>query len=283
MLINDGSTDKSQEICQQYIKRNNRSKLINKDNGGLSDARNTGIFSALGKYLIFLDSDDYLTNEALKNLHENYLKSKDTQIDIIAANIKTKLAKGNYKSENHYYKDLNIISGEDFLNLQIKKKMFKVSACRNIYRREFLLENNLIFRVGILHEDVEWVPKVFLSAKSVIITKIVHYVRVETDNSITRRKDYFDNVRDLINISNEKIVTYKYLSNKRLSKQLRTYYVGLILSSLSLDIKNLDIHLKKINEKKLILNSFSIKSKFKTILFYISPKLYFKVRNLFKK
>lgn len=70
ILINDGSTDCSQEICEEYVRRYPFIRLINKENGGLSEARNVGILHATGDYVMFLDSDDYWQTDFLSDLVE---------------------------------------------------------------------------------------------------------------------------------------------------------------------------------------------------------------------
>ena len=74
LLVNDGSTDGSLDICLQYTKIDDRVKVINKKNGGLSDARNAGIKYATGKYICFIDSDDFIEKEYLQKLYKNIVK-----------------------------------------------------------------------------------------------------------------------------------------------------------------------------------------------------------------
>lgn len=91
LLVNDGSTDDSLEICQSFSKKDERIKIINKENGGLSDARNAGIDIAQGRYIVFVDSDDYLERNYLFNLYHNIIK---TNADIAMCEYKEVTEKG---------------------------------------------------------------------------------------------------------------------------------------------------------------------------------------------
>jgi glycosyltransferase involved in cell wall biosynthesis len=73
ILVDDGSTDKSATICDKYAKRDKRIRVIHKKNGGVSSARNTGIENATGRYIMFVDSDDWLPLNAVESLHKAIL------------------------------------------------------------------------------------------------------------------------------------------------------------------------------------------------------------------
>ena len=75
LLVDDGSTDSSLNICRGYEKKDNRIKVIHKKNGGLSDARNVGIEKACGKYICFIDGDDFIANDTLENMYNLILKN----------------------------------------------------------------------------------------------------------------------------------------------------------------------------------------------------------------
>ena len=75
-IIDDGSPDSCPQICDEYAKYDKRVQVIHKENGGLSDARNAGIDSASGKYITFVDSDDYIDKEMLKDLYEKAIQEK---------------------------------------------------------------------------------------------------------------------------------------------------------------------------------------------------------------
>ena len=76
IIVDDGSKDKSVEIIENFIKKDGRFKLYHKENGGLSDARNFGMNFVTGKFVIFIDSDDYIENKMLTTLYENITKEQ---------------------------------------------------------------------------------------------------------------------------------------------------------------------------------------------------------------
>ena len=78
LLVNDGSPDNCPKICDEYAQKDNRIKVIHKENGGLSDARNAGIDVATGKYITFIDSDDYISNDYVEYMY-NLLKQNNTK------------------------------------------------------------------------------------------------------------------------------------------------------------------------------------------------------------
>ena len=149
ILVNDGSTDNSLSICQTYSIKYPNIKLISQKNQGLSEARNTGIKNAQGKYLLFLDSDDFLKKDTLLSiLEEVSTANKDFYIG------------RSYK----YYGNSEVLSQINYeliSELNPQEAFLKLNAISNfwfaawlvIINREFLLNNNLYFKKGILHED----------------------------------------------------------------------------------------------------------------------------------
>ena len=98
IIINDGSTDDSFNICKRYSENNNRIKLINKNNSGVADARNKGLENSKGDYIIFLDSDDYLENECLDKLNRNI----SNEMDIYICSFERVFKDGNKRIFNRY-------------------------------------------------------------------------------------------------------------------------------------------------------------------------------------
>ena len=92
LLINDGSTDNSKKICEQFKEKDSRIKLINKENGGLSDTRNKGLQEAIGKYIAFVDSDDYINENTVE---DNLKTAIEKNADIVIFCFKYKRCKKN--------------------------------------------------------------------------------------------------------------------------------------------------------------------------------------------
>lgn len=224
IIVDDGSTDRCPQICDEYAEKDSRVRVFHKKNGGLSDARNFGMKKAEGEYIVFVDSDDYIKEESCETFDRMLLANPD--VDIIAANI---CRVGTLSPIAEMYLQTNyVFNGRDFLKFQLNNKTMYVSACRNIYRRDFLSENNLIFKTGIFHEDEEWTPRVFLQAHAVICTDYVFYYHFIRGGSITQQKQ-LKHATDIIFICDTLKLQYMDLKDHELRILLMDYLVTLYL------------------------------------------------------
>ena len=196
ILVDDGSPDDCPQICDGYAKQDNRIKVIHKKNGGLSDARNAGLLNAKGRYVLFVDSGDYIINNACEVLYLN--ASKDNLDIVIADAFRIESSKESHISHASQSSD-RVTSGADFLKEQLKYGTMHMAVWLNLYNREFLIKNDLKFKVGILHEDEQWTPRVFLKAEKVKYINFPFYYYIIRDTSITNNKDKTKNGIDLIN------------------------------------------------------------------------------------
>ena len=203
ILVNDGSTDSSPEIAQRYIDRNNNFKLINRENGGLSAARNTGMKLACGKYLYFIDSDDYLADTAL---YELYQVAEQNHLDVLKFSAYTFEEKSvDFKWEDYKYKGSynGIYAGARLLKEVKENHDHIVSCCMIFICRELVENNQLLFYEGIIHEDnlFHW-TLLALSQRAMVLNKPLYYRRYRA-YSITREEDYYQKFRGLILSANE--------------------------------------------------------------------------------
>jgi len=156
ILVNDGSTDESQAICEKYVVSDSRIKLINKENGGLSDARNAGITCAEGEYIAFIDSDDYVHQLFIENLYSR-IKSDNSDICMCAFHFVNE-GEEDYSAikkmpDSYDYHAEGIAEGVYSSDTAMKhiSNTRLVVAWNKLYRRK--LFNNIRFPVGRLHED----------------------------------------------------------------------------------------------------------------------------------
>lgn len=176
ILINDGSTDNSLEICQQYMNKDSRIILINKKNGGLSSARNAGLEINKGKYITFVDSDDWVALDYINTLYQ----------DIIHNNADISMA-GFINVYDFTLEDLPSIneiktfSREESINKLILSKL-ETSACSKLFK-SFLFER-LRFREGIIFEDLDIMYKLFLSANKIVRNSSIKYFYFQRKSSI---------------------------------------------------------------------------------------------------
>ena len=188
ILINDGSTDNSGILCDEYAKLDNRVKVIHTKNGGLSKARNVGLEEATGKYIIFLDSDDYwVSNE----LHKIAQKCDDNKLDILAYNYEIYdevNSKVSVKSGIDF-QDINneIMNGEQYLKSVISKNpLYGWYSWLYVIKRDIFTKFKLKFKPGIKYEDVDLTYRIILSASRVMfIDKVILRYRTKRMGAIT--------------------------------------------------------------------------------------------------
>ena len=185
ILVDDGSNDSSGSICDEAASSASNIRVIHKANGGLSSARNTGINKAAGKYIQFVDSDDYLVPNVLGSLLSQI---ESANLDILRFNYQNVTEKGVVFEPNKYSKPFvnyssDVCDGLTFLNERLG------FAC---YAVQFMIKTQLIkdpifrFKEGICFEDVEWTPRVILQAKRIASTSLVAYNYLFRAGSITR-------------------------------------------------------------------------------------------------
>ena len=176
IVVNDGSTDGSERIIKEYKRNNSKIIAVNKENGGLSSARNFGLYYATGEYFAFLDSDDYVYRNIYKKMYE---KAKATNSDYVECDFIWK-----------YEKNEKIDTGYRYKN---KKEMFqtgRVVAWNKLIKREIIENNELKFPVGLYYEDVEFFYKLIphINKFSFIEEPLVYYVQRES--SIVNKQDH---------------------------------------------------------------------------------------------
>lgn len=181
ICVNDGSTDNSLAICDLFAERYNNIKLISQPNAGLSAARNTGLKNATGEYVYFLDSDDYLYPGVVQKLIE-YISYND--VDTLCTNV---LLDGN----KHLYEmatQLFVGTRDELMSLFQKSILYPypVQAWLWVSKRRFLLDNQLTFKEGFLHEDEDFTPRLLFYAHKVGLLNIpCQYHRVLRPGAIT--------------------------------------------------------------------------------------------------
>lgn len=180
LLIDDGSTDRSGEICDSFAEKDNRIAVIHKKNGGLSSARNTGLSKAAGEFISFVDGDDYLSEYYL----EKSLKAaKKYHADIVMFDYNFVDENGN--NINSYHVD---IEADKILTLDTCPELLNMtpSACNKLFNGEFLKKIKIEFPEGRLYEDLNAVSKSYYGASVVYIDAGPLYFYVNHVGSIMR-------------------------------------------------------------------------------------------------
>lgn len=191
ICVNDASTDNSIEILKRYMESYDRIRLVeHEENRGLSAARNTGLREAKGKYIFFLDSDDMIVNNALEEL---FVCAEKNRTDIVYFNMSTVWEEETKKPvvyREPQYKEYNgVYTGTEMFELFTEDRTYKIEAWRQFYRKEFLIENNLWFYEGILHEDNLFSFLCAMKACRVMNINKNYYVHRIHENSIMTTKN----------------------------------------------------------------------------------------------
>ena len=185
ILVDDGSTDDSGQLCDQFAEKDERVLVIHQENGGSSEARNTGVRNAKGNYLVFLDSDDMWSEEdALEGVYKVIKKILNTDVVVFGLEI--------WKEDGTFVKTrkvdtLNSTSKEDIIKNLIYTNQYFSASYVKILRRTFFIENNLFFKKGLLSgEDMEWSARVMVLCDSIQVYPSTFYKRIRrNEGSIT--------------------------------------------------------------------------------------------------
>jgi len=281
IIINDGSTDKSEDIINEYIKQYPKKiKYFKKENGGLSDARNFGVDNATGKYLCFIDSDDYIEKDLFQNI-EKYI---DENVDIIKFKC-IRVNEDNEIIEKIDGPNFQRKKGEEAFNILYDKDVFLEPAWLYIYNTKFFKINNFRFPINKYHEDWAIVPYIILKANIVTSINYFGYYYVQSNNSITRNKnnekiykrakdmlDNYDNLCSKIEKSNLQKVTIE---------NYKIYATNcLILKLEELPKEYHKEYIKQLKTRKVFKNIKvrNIKQLIKRIVLSFSINLYLKLR-----
>lgn len=283
ILVDDGSVDLSGAICDDYSKQDKRIKVIHKENGGQSSARNRGIEAAKGDYIGFIDSDDWISDEMYMIL---YTKAIDTNADIIACNIimhNKDLTNHLYcdKADDSFY-DRNSAMNELYLNERLT-----FSPCNKLYKKE--LFKGISFKEGYILEDMDFAYRIIHQANTIYYTgEALYHYRYNHESTMRRvfskkRLDEFE-VRN--NMYTFYLENYPHHANELYAERFLT---GLMLyisiEKYYRDEKNLYKYLIDIDRKKvypLIFNKkYKRKKRVLLSLAMISPNILAKTYRIY--
>lgn len=214
LLIDDGSTDDSGTKCDKWEKKDERIKVVHKSNGGLSSARNVGLCNAVGAYIMFVDSDDVISNDIVRKLYDTCVKF-DAEISIcdVVHIFDEKIPE--FQMETHATE----FSARDAICEMWYQTSFLPSAWAKLYKRE--LFQSIRFTEGILFEDIDIMHEVFWNAKKIVYSNAKLYGYVHREGSITTKKF---SKRDLdILIIVEKMLRFADEKSKDLKSAAESY------------------------------------------------------------
>lgn len=183
IIIDDGSTDNSPDLAAEYAMSFKNVKLYSQENGGLSAARNTGLEHARGKYIAFVDSDDYVD---INYLSEMYEAAESSEADIVCCNFRCVDENGDPSGIDGILKHRpGVFEAKKMLSSLLLDVTVRSFAWNKLYRRDLFIRNNIKFPVGKLYEDLRTTPRLFSRAKKIAAVSGVLYNYVQRKNSIT--------------------------------------------------------------------------------------------------
>lgn len=180
ILVNDGSPDNCKNICNKYLKKDRRAKIIDKENGGLSDARNSGISVANGEYICFVDSDDYVDKKYVQILLE---KAIETNSDICACNFKY-FDESNNIWDNNNKEECKYSRCDAITDILTANQNTGIMVWNKIYKTSLFLDNDIWFDVGRINEDNFIMYKLYDNANQVYVVNDRLYYYLQRKNSI---------------------------------------------------------------------------------------------------
>jgi len=233
ILVDDGSTDGGGDICNRIQKENANIRVIHQVNQGLSVARNTGLSAATGKYIQFVDSDDWIESRVLRGLVR---KMEDDSLDVLRFGCRRVSESGEIHETGHSVRlpegSDRVQTGSSYL---LHHLWFTCYACQFLLRRVFLVENQLFFKPGILFEDTQWTPRMLETAKRVCGVDTMVYNYFERNGSITRGK-VRNRVAAQFNLIEDLKGQMSEAYDKRWYEGMISHLVVSIISVLALDL-----------------------------------------------
>lgn len=235
ICVDDGSQDDSYKTVEAYVKRDKRFKLIRQENKGQADARNVGIRNAKGKYLVFLDSDDFFNYE--NTLMRLYQIAEKFELEILSFETNLLYEANMKETENkdfYYYKKNRyegIMTGKEMFIRMMSNTEFCDSACLLFIKREWLSEKGILFYSGIFYEDALFCIQCFLHTERILhISERFYTYRIRKKSTMATQKQW-KNVYSRVIVYRE-ILRMSYLPENKepeLQKFLM-HYLSLVVS-----------------------------------------------------
>lgn len=229
ICVNDGSTDNSLAILEDYAEKDSRIRIINQENKGLGGARNTGLYNANGEYISFIDSDDWIEPNTFE---ESYNMSKDLDLDMLMFQMKVfNIETGEFIEDQHNNIDSidDSLIGTVFNYKDVFDVLFKIphNSVNKLYKYSFLKDMKFKFLEGAYYEDLASFFPLFLEAKKVSILKKQFYIYRIRSESITTSGD--EGSFDMFNILKD---LQKLLKDKNIYPQCMQEFLMFIIVNL---------------------------------------------------
>ena len=229
ILVDDGSSDESPSICDMYAGKDTRITVIHKGNGGVASARNEGLLIAKGRYIVFLDSDDFWIDKLF--LEDLYKIIQDECPDIIIIKAVNYLSSTDSFNEPYVVFKKNDFSSDDYdtrLLELIAASAYRANSWNKVFSHRLVEKGNLLFREGVIAEDVDWAARLLLLAESItILDKPVYGYRIGRQGSITEKLG----IRNLLDMKSNIDYCLESLSAANITEARRYAYLSYVAYS----------------------------------------------------
>lgn len=225
ILVDDGSPDNSAAICEEYVSEDSRFRLVRKENGGLSSARNAGIDNAKGEYITFVDSDDWIDEHYLERLYN--LKIENNADIAVVDIMRYSEEKGFYKEDTCAPEGVHVFTGPEFVRLMNRsKKQIGNYAPGKLFDKHLLPSG--MYPIGKTYEDAFAIPYVVYGVSKVVYSsENLYFYLMRSDSIVHREYLSCDHIEALIKIEEfaEKQKDHRLCWNLRYT--LIRYYLGM--------------------------------------------------------
>ena len=276
IIVNDGSTDNTQKQLHEWEKKDERIKVINQKNQGVSSARNKGIETATGKYIMFLDSDDYLEKNSL-NLIFDTIKQKKSDLICFGYNVC-------YENKKIEIVNNEIQNSNDCIESIVLGEGIKGFLWNKVFLRKIIRDNDLKFDKDIhFCEDLLFVIQYLKFCNDIVyINKALYGYRMRK-SSVSFS---FDNIKNISILESYKRILEVNTLEKYNAEFIYQYILYYYILKKLIIMNNICVDKKILNEEKRIMKEISIKKRIKLFINKYMPKVYLtilKIKNINKK
>lgn len=290
ILIDDGSTDDSGKMCDEAALSDPRIRVIHKVNGGLSDARNAGLDVMHGKYVTFVDSDDFVARDYIEKLYRAII-SGNADVSICAESYVMLDADANIKTLKRPLRDYDgalLMTAEEALSVMLKQDLYDAAAWAKLYCADLFME--VRYPAGYAYEDIGTTYKLFLKSKKVVYVGEHLYFYLQREGSIlhstNNSKRYWDGIFMVESQRNEIVRDCPQLKKDADCRCLSMYFHALMGADVANDIQLKAIAWEKIKGLRLGVlfhTNGRLKARIASLLSILGKKTFLRIWKLLKK
>ena len=195
VVVDDGSTDESGKICDEFAKKEKRVRVFHKENGGLSDARNFGIKKAKGKIVAFVDSDDFVSEDFIGTMYK-HMAGENADIVVCGYNLTRP-------------KEETVTGKQAAIKLLVGQENVDIVTWNKLYKKKLFVDNNIYFPKGEKHEDSRTTYKLFSKAENIMYISEPLYVYVDRKSSLMNTAKVEGRLKERESVAKEAVEYFK--------------------------------------------------------------------------